>query len=136
LGRSNEIFKVIYNAILFFIVACNESDNDSFVSEIQTIDVFEQPSQSFVQGENIIMKLQVTNISNTIRTLVYPTTQVFDFVLVDSKQNISWSFSANILFYIESREVSLTPKKSYEASFEWDKIQMVQILQWQLGNIL
>lgn len=94
--------------------------NDFLVS-VRTTDKFNQPSISFIQGDQINMTLTITNISSGTRTLSFPSSKQYDFVIQDNTATEVWRWSDGKSFTTSNTSYDLAPGNVQTFTYQWDQ---------------
>jgi len=97
------MIRVLYSLVLIALLgACNETDTAAGGGEllvsIRTLDALGQETSRFVQGEQIQIELTISNPGPADARLSFPTSQQFDFRLLDTAGDLIWQWSATMLF--------------------------------------
>jgi hypothetical protein len=76
---------------------------------------------NFVFGEPIRFDLEARNLSGQAVTLTFPTSQIYDFVVLDgSSSRIRWRWSANMSFTQAVTQLTFDPGSSRSYSVLWN----------------
>lgn len=95
-------------------------EHDDFVTTLVLRDSAGTPATSFVMGESIRFDLEVRNTSGHLITLSLPTTQVYDFyVLEPVLTNIRWRWSEGMSFpqVVTPLDFPVNSSKSYSVTW-------------------
>lgn len=84
-------------------------------------DQFDQPADSFVQGEEITFFLSVTNNGSGDALLNFSNSQQFDFYIQSSIGSESWRWSDDRAFTTALTELQITVGETIEISQVWDQ---------------
>lgn len=110
---------------LFFLSGCGGHDpldiDPKLEVKLTLIDVFDQESTSFVQGEKIKLSMELTNNHDTAVTLNFDTGQKFDFHIESSQGMELWRWSADKGFTQAQTELTIQAGETIAVSDIWDQ---------------
>lgn len=97
--------------------------HDDFVTTLILRDSTGTASTSFVMGESIRFDLEIQNTSGHVSTLTLPTTQIYDFYVLDAAtSNVRWHWSDNMGFAPAATPLSFTPNATRAYSVVWNGV--------------
>ncbi len=121
--------KLTLISILLFpllLTSCKESEkSETEESILQTTfilrDVFNQESDSYVQGENIEFYLTLTNISNKEVRLIFGDSQQYDFYINSILNTEVWRWSDDKVFTTALTELVIQAEETIVINDVWDQ---------------
>ncbi len=109
--------------LLSACVSDKGADTDYYTVKVKSIDVFNQEVMSFAQGEQIVMQLEVENISDEPRTLHFPSTQQYDFVIRDrGTKEVVWRWSDQQSFDAVVSYYTVEPHQTRTTVYKWNQV--------------
>lgn len=111
--------------VLLILGGCNNENNTNSTSEfdvtIKTLDKLGQVSTSFVQGDEINMVLSIKNISPDGKTLSFPSSKQYDFVIKDRNDAEVWRWSDGKFFSAVFSSYDIASGETKIFSYQWDQ---------------
>lgn len=117
--------QLVFVFVVLALGACNGGGDSGsasdFVVTVRTTDKFDQPSISFVQGDPIKIILTITNVSSTAKTLSFPSSKQYDFVVQDNSAVEIWRWSVGKAFTTTVTSYVLAPGNVQTFTYQWDQ---------------
>src|SRR5213080_1992813 len=85
---------LVVSSLLVGIVGCDDGGGGSATFGVTLVlkDASGQPASSFASGQTITLELSVTNLTNLPQTISFPTSQQYDFLVLNHRKNaIVWT---------------------------------------------
>jgi len=116
-------FKAICNTIiaLLLLSGCKNSIDNGLVTSVYMRDKFNQTADNFVQGDAINMTLSIKNDSTSDKTLNFPSSQQYEFIIKDSASNEIWRWSTGLAFTQVASAFSLGPTDTRSTTYTWNQ---------------
>jgi hypothetical protein len=96
----------------------------TFVTTLTLNDSTGVATNNFAFGEPIRFDLEAHNRTAQTINLVFPTTQIYDFVVLEPTQvRVLWRWSQNLTFPQQVTQLTFDPYSSKTYSVEWDGVQ-------------
>ena len=111
----------------FLLVSCGGSSDsdDSNNSQLQVSlilrDIFDQESDSFIQGEEIELFLEITYNGSETVTLNFNSGQQYDFYILSSEETELWRWSDGKGFTQALTELVIPAGETFAVTEVWDQ---------------
>lgn len=105
---------------LLFVGACVGTNGEPPASGEAGPEGLAASVEANVRGDSVLLKLHVTNTSDSSVPFTFPSSQRYDFQVRDEGGEILWTWSATRSFAQVVTEAELAPSETWEFEATWN----------------